>query len=269
MRRFAAAFIAASVTLSLSPPEVLFAQTPAFVRVSVTDSTHQPVVGADLAVLALRGTLYMVGRSDAAGHGAFRVDSTRLHYEIVARKLGYAPDHRNLTLRAGDTTVVDIVLARSANPLDTVRVIESQLDRDKRPYLGADEIAANKDLTMSLADVLVSIRSDIQYQSFRCQQMPVDVGIRLRGPIPPPGGYRQRLDTTLFSNMQVFIDGEAVSRTLDPGHLIRTEHIAEVRYVNCYDQPPPGMPVLPWPALYVKLKPGVDWDLRHGSFEKR
>ena len=82
----------------------------------------------------------------------------------------------------------------------------------------------------------------------------------VRGPIPATR------DDLL--KMEVYVNGRWVPPEWDPGHLIHSEHIAEVRYVDCFDKSMPGLPQLPWGALYVTLKPGIDWNLKRGSFER-
>ncbi len=45
---------------------------------------------------------------------------------------------------------------------------------------------------------------------------------------------------------------------------MRAEHVDVIRLVNCWDTSMPG--VGSKNALYVSLKPGIDWDWRRGSF---
>jgi hypothetical protein len=45
---------------------------------------------------------------------------------------------------------------------------------------------------------------------------------------------------------------------------VRAEHLLEIRLVNCWDTSLPGVGAKN--ALYVSLKPGIDWDWKRGSF---
>jgi hypothetical protein len=45
---------------------------------------------------------------------------------------------------------------------------------------------------------------------------------------------------------------------------VRAEHLQEIRLVNCWDTSLPGVGAKN--ALYVALKPGVDWNWKVGSF---
>jgi hypothetical protein len=44
---------------------------------------------------------------------------------------------------------------------------------------------------------------------------------------------------------------------------IRSEHLAEVRYVNCWDTSMSGLGTNN--AIYIVLKPGIAWDWGRGS----
>src|SRR5579862_3369248 len=58
--------------------------------VMIIDSTNAPVAGADVAVVRGLNEPVSRGVSDSGGRRSFFFDSDTAHYQVVARKLGYA-----------------------------------------------------------------------------------------------------------------------------------------------------------------------------------
>jgi hypothetical protein len=245
----------------LSGARLLDAQQPTrptVVRVHVADSTHAAVQGADV-VLTVAGSAAVRTRTDSAGLAALRV-SAPWAGRLLVRKLGFDSVMTDVSRSAADTIrPIEIVLRRIAERLGPVVVRDRSLPLARQPYVGAAEIAASSRSMLSLADVVGKLRPDIAYQSRKCLSSPA-LGPMTRGSIP-----RGRLVGTP-KGVEVYVNGRHVPAEWDPWDMIHAEHIEEVRYVNCFDRSIPDLKALPWPAVYVVLKPGVDWNLSRGSF---
>ena len=62
------------------------------------------------------------------------------------------------------------------------------------------------------------------------------------------------------------MNGRWIPPEWDPWNSISSDHIAEIRYVNCNDKSIPGLPERAWASVYVTLKPRIGWSLRTGSY---
>lgn len=228
------------------------------VRVRVSDTARAPVADAD-ATLERGGAPAIHARTDAAGEARL-VAPPDSGYRLIVRKLGYDQVATPLSLRAADSVwTVEVILPPLALWLAPVVVKDRNLPRARQPYIDSTEIASSNRSILSLADVLGKLRFQVDYQSRKCLSPP-QLGFMTRGLIPrardekvPPG--------------VVYVNGRQFPREFDPWDMIHAEHIQELLYVNCFDGSIPGLPKLSWPAVYVVLKPGYDWDEKQGSFK--
>jgi hypothetical protein len=232
------------------------------VRILVSDSARAPLRDADVALLKNGNEPVMIGRTDAAGLYVIRFEPEKATYSVLARQIGFAPATRTVEPTLGDTITVSLVLARGQRyALDTVRITERELPLPKRPFLGAEEIAADTHSILSLGDALAVLRADIAYQSYRCVSSGRARGPIVRGRIPPRRGT-----TRPPTQARVYVNGRWIPPEWDPWNSISSDHIAEIRYVNCNDKSIPGLPERAWASVYVTLKPGIGWSLRTGSY---
>ena len=169
---------------------------------------------------------------------------------------------RRLAAAAGDTLALEILLAKLPKALDTIRVVERELPLARRTFVDSSEIARDKRSILSLGDVLGALRPDISYQSYRCVA-PANHGVIISGGIIPMS-HRVVHPPYLA---RVYINGRWFPPEFNPWQAIHSEHIAEVRYVNCLDNSVPGLPERAWASVYVVLKPGILWDYKRGSYE--
>jgi hypothetical protein len=219
----------------------------AVVRVRVTDTTRMPLPDVDVAVIKNDTIAIRIGRTNSSGWFTVSFQAEGASYTVAARKLGYVQKARGLAIGSGDTTTVELSLSHLPPSLDTVRVSGEKLSLDKQPYVGADEIARDTRGIFTLNDVLRKLRPDIGYQSYRCPTTPVSTR------------------RVAYARPRVYINGELIPAEWGPGGSIKAEHIAEIRYINCFDQSIPGLPEKPWPSIYVVLKPGYVWEYKRGS----
>jgi hypothetical protein len=127
-------------------------------------------------------------------------------------------------------------------------------------FLDSAEIAHSKRAIYDALDAVLKLRPYMLYDWDRCRNETVQNvwinGRRVlfmagRTPIPRPvraarlrAGEPPAVDSVLAT--------------------IKSEHVAELRLVNCWDHSLPGMGMSD--AIFVTLKPGVSWDWNRGTF---
>jgi hypothetical protein len=234
--------------------------TPAGVRVQVhvSDTARAPVADAE-AVLTHGSRQDIRSRTDSAGNARL-VAPPDTGYQLVVRKLGYDQVVTPMSLHARDTVLtVEVQLPPLVRWLAPVVVKDKSLPRARQPYIDSAEIASSSRSILSLRDVVGKLRFQVDYQSTKCLAPP-PVGFVVAGVIPRARGIH-------VPNAVVYVNGRQYPREWDPWDNVHAEHIQEVLYVNCFDGSIPGLPKLSWPAVYVVLKPGYDWDAKQGSFQ--
>lgn len=256
MAKTIAVFVTTLLVAAVLPP--LHAQAaPGTLRVHVTDSLRAPIAGAD-ATLSRGDSMIARARTDSAGDATLHAPAPA-SYDLHVRRVGFDRADQSIDLRpSGPLTLVEVELTRLVQRIGPVVIADSRLSLDKRPYIDAAEIAASNRAVLSLDDVIGKLRPNVAYQSARCL------------PLPPSGPIDSPLIPRGFSvrplQAVVYVNGRRVPREWNPWDSIHAEHIQEVQYVNCLDGSIPGLPKLPWPAVYVVLKPGYDWDPDQGSY---
>jgi hypothetical protein len=263
-RRFVAGLVAAFLILG-GRLAIARAQGRQFVvRVLVTDSSRSPLGGAVVTVIRDGAGLVQFGRTDAEGRATFALQRDDGSYRVAARQLGYSQAASQPLTTTIDTILVTLILVRLPPArLDTVRVAERPLTLAKQPFVGADEIAHDTRSVLSLRDVVLELRPDIDYQAYRCMRVAPRIPIS-RGGIPRSRIRRSR-GVPDPPSARVYVNGVWVEPEDDPWNSIHADHIAELRYVNCNDRSIPGLPSSPFASIYVVLKPGIEWDIKGGS----
>jgi hypothetical protein len=237
-------------------------------RVRVTDVSRSPLADVDLALIKNDTEAVMLGRTNPAGRFAFPFRPESAGYTLAARKVGYVQMVWPLARALKDTVAVDLSLVRATSVQDTIRAIQERLPLAKQPYLGADEIARDTRGIYSLGEVLKKLRPDINYQGVPCVTKPKGTGpaqaTRLGGNGRPIGPVRSA-DPATPAALRIYVNGMWIPDDFHPLIEIHAEHIAELRYVPCLVDAVPGLPPTSWPSIYIVLKPGAGWDLKHGS----
>ncbi len=264
----------AVVCLALGLPETkneALAQSPKLtVSVLVSDTVRKGL--ADVEVFLIQDTIGAViaGRTDAAGRYVFAIDAGSGHYAVAARKVGFSPARTDVPSTRQDTVQLELVLlAVPAIELDPVRIAAAP--RGKNYFLDSAEIARTTRRTILNAyDALRRLRPDMLGDRGRCQE-PVDNvwvnGRRVLWMARFQPGYPSTSALTSSARRGTVV---RVAASREPAIVdsilasIKREHIAEIRYVNCWDHSMAGMGTSN--AVFVVLKPGVAFDWFRGSY---
>jgi hypothetical protein len=265
--RFTETLAAAALLLAGNEAEIARAQTrPLVIRVRVTDSARAPLSGADVTVIRDGAGLVQFGRTDASGRVTFSIQIEDGSYRVSARQIGYSQASSQPLTSTTDTIAVNLILSRLPPALlDTFRVAERPLPLAKQPFVGADEIARDKRSVLSLRDVVLEMRPDIDYQAYRCFRVAPRVPIN-RGNIPR-SHMRRASGVPDPPSARVYLNGVWIQPEDDPWNSIHADHIAELRFVNCGDRSIPGLPPSPFASVYVVLKRGIGWDNKIGTHQ--
>jgi hypothetical protein len=235
----------------------------AYVRVTARDSSGMPVAGAELTVS--RGLKDVVTRTttDAYGRGFLTVqvkDSS--DFQVTMRKIGYKRGDRFFEVGPRDTAVVNIVVADpTTNAMAPVKVTAKREDKFNSYYLTADEIEASDRYMDNAWEVVKTLRPVMLTSKGGCATGAQEVwvnGERIRLPLRPTGlaAARARVNVPLrarFSYIPVSVLSD-----------IAPEHIAEIRYHDCFDTSMAR--VGNNDAIFVTLKPGVVYVQDVGSY---
>jgi hypothetical protein len=228
------------------------------VRVHVSDTARAPVAGAE-ALLTRRNRPDIRARTDSSGEARL-LAPVDTGYQLVVRKLGYDQVVTPMSLETTDTVwTVEVQLPPLALWLAPMVVKDRRLPVARQPYVAAAEITSSSRSMLSLRDVVGKLRFQVDYQATKCLSPP-PVAFVDEGLIPRARGIH-------VPNAVVYVNGRQYPREWNPWDNVHAEHIQELLYVNCFDGSIPGLPKLSWPAVYVVLKPGYDWDAKQGSFK--
>jgi TonB-dependent starch-binding outer membrane protein SusC len=147
-RRLSTVGILAIALAVLGSPAPVSAQDPGSIRGTVVDpATRQPLTGVQVTVRGTtRGTL-----TDA--RGAFLVTNVAPGtYTLRLELLGYRPFERQVTVQAGQATVVEVEMASSAIGLDEI-VVTGTAGRTTRRALGNSVSTVNAAAVTEVAPV--------------------------------------------------------------------------------------------------------------------
>lgn len=229
------------------------------VRVVAPDSTAIP--GVNVAISRSDRGAILVGRTDATGTHSFRVRLDPGAYSVLARRPGFSKAEERLTFGLADTLHVELTLQpRNATELARVRV-------EARPssyVLSSAQIAASGRPIRDAFEAVQKLRPRMLYDRDRCKGEAVQ-NVWINGErvlfmaynaivLPPATLVDAR--SRLRPRQPVAVDSVLAS--------VRSEHLLEIRLVNCWDNSFPGTGAKN--ALYVALRPGVDWSWKRGSF---
>jgi hypothetical protein len=250
------------LTALLAFPAALLAQehTQVVVHVQLRDSSGVAIPGVNVVVLRDSADAVAFSVSNSAGQSNFVFDEDdKSSYSISTRRVGYTATERTLDKSAKDTINMMMLLVRIPG-LDTVRVVATPLRLARQPFIDAAEIAKSKRSILSLRDVVGKLRPEIDYQAHRCvvDAQPIS---HMSPLIPAARGIH------IPRAARVYVNGRWIPGDWDPWNSIHSEHIAEIRYVNCMDDSIPGLPAKAFPSVYVQLKPGYTWSLHDGSYQ--
>jgi hypothetical protein len=278
-----AAVAALAAAAAVAP---LSAQTAArtVVRVRVADSAGVAVPDAEVAVVRGLNDVVVRGTTDSAGRRVLAAPLAPGDYHLVVRKLGMARVDRFFTAGLRDTLAFEVVARRPAQSLAAVRVVEQEDLRRKSYFIDAEEIARSADRLVDATDIVNRLRPDMIYGrggGHVCRRAVESVwvnGARIRLVEIDQGIAAEKRIQTLSYRVRVPKDGKRVPRAIIPpkgrvamnAHVlsvlasIRPEHVAEMRGTDCFDFSVGR--ASSESAVFVVLKPGVDYDPGIGSY---
>ena len=234
----------------------------AVIQVIVTQDNGAPIAEANLLLRRAGGVDPLVGTTDAGGKHAFVIEVDTGRYTLVVRKVGYVGATRNVpTLVTGQTIAMTIVLVHLPMTLDTVR----SLADIKKYRLDAADIAASSRVIDNALDAIRKLNRDMLGDGGRQCPMVDNVWINgkrvffvVRGPKGIGGG-------TVHISAPQIASALAGSNPLPVLASVKSEHIEQMTYVNCWDRSM-GSHMGADDALHITLKPGIAWNWKFGSY---
>jgi hypothetical protein len=267
-----AALGAASLVLALQAGAQ--APTTGALRVRVTDPAGAPV--SDATVTLVRGMKEVIaqGTTGADGVRLLTAPLSSEEVQLVVRRIGFARADQFLVRLAADTLPVAVTLTPSVTSLEAVKVVDRQSIRRRRLSIDADAIAASRAPLASALDVVESLRPVMIYglvgDGMFCaglQHVWVNGrNIRLVSPNEAVAVRQGQVDAMRrvsprlrrYGRNSLSVDVQSVLAS------IRPEHIATLQGTDCND------PVVrndrSRAAVFVTLKPGVQFSERRGSY---
>jgi hypothetical protein len=270
-------FVLLLLSMGSSAGRVAFGQTSAnpasvIVRLHVAAADGSAVEGVAFSVRDSAKAATATAVSDASGRAMVRLTTVSTELQYSARKIGWTGGDGRVSVSARDTIDIEVRLERTAQLLDTVRTIDTHERILSNNYdLGAAEIAASHRYITDAFDALRDLRPSMLGD--RMRYCPYLQNLWVNGVRQPLGPWEPIVPfTSAGSGVRADGSGRRPLRAGGlPAHapagsplaLIKSEHIAELHYTSCWQSSAVGMHGEN--ALFVILKPGVDFDLRHGS----
>jgi len=235
----------------------------AFVQITAKDSTGAVIPSAEIVVTRGLKEVVAQGATNDQGKGlvSFEVKDSS-DFQVTMRKIGYLRSDRFFAVGPYDTARVTIVVARPKSRELAPVVVTADADPKWKSYhLDADDIDR---ATMPLDngwEVIKRLRPDMLTSRGGCATGAQNVwvnGKRIRLPLMPTGMVAARARVGVpararFSYVPVSVLSE-----------IAPEHIQEIMYHDCFDHSMAA--VGNNDAIFITLKPGVDYQVNVGSF---
>jgi hypothetical protein len=253
------------VALSLLASSAV-AQSPttrAYVRVTAKDSSGAPVQAAEIVIRSGLKDVVAQGTTDDEGRGVFAVtvkDSS--DFQITMRKIGYRRGDRFFGVGPRDTAVINLIVPRPAtNTLAAMTVTAKRENKLTSYELTADDIENASGFLENGWEVVKQLRPMMLTSRGGCATGAQEIwvnGKRIRLPLYPTGLAAARAMVNAPPRTRVSYVPVSVLSDIAP------EHIAEIRYHDCFDT---SMAVVGNnDAIFVTLKPGVVYVQDVGSF---
>jgi hypothetical protein len=269
--RLATSFVAHGLGALLTAASVAHAQELALprsviVRVTVVGNDGAGLAGVNLAISRQSVGAILSGRTNDSGVSVFRIAIEPGDYAVLARRPGFAPVDTALTFDRSDTVVV-VLRLQQAPPTQLAPVT---IEASRSNYvLDASQIAASRRPIRDALEALRKLRPSMLHDRDRCRTDPVDNvwvnGRRVLFMASQTPIFEARSSVGAGSKVATVRKRQGEPPAVDSVLAsIRAEHISQIRLVNCWDTSLPGVGANN--ALYVSLKPGVDWDWKRGSF---
>jgi hypothetical protein len=251
------------------------------IRVAVIDSAMQPVPGVALSVVRGLNQRLASGTTDSTGRSVLRVPNDTGAYQVVGRRIGYQRAVHFFAKAVADTIGIQLEMRRAVQVLDAVAVTEKEDVGRKSYHIDADDIANSTRTIIDATDIVTKLRPDmLDGRSGTCglqnvwvngnyiEFAPENEHALLRRGSPPPvprsgpvfsmkGGVSPRGQHSTPQQRAANVVWSVLAS-------IKPEHIDEINYVDCFRDPVHKRNSDN--AVYVVLKPGVDFIAGLGSF---
>lgn len=267
IRDWAMLAIVMTSTVSLVAPFAA-AQTPTqppapsptgfgIVRISVVNERGQPVANARIDFSADSGGPTLSAFTDSAGRRSVRLAATGGGYEYLVRRIGFAERTGSFALAAGASIDVAVTLKRVAQQLEAV---QTNARENRLSYsITAEQIANSGRHDIDAYNILHGMRPNMMGD--RMRDCPYTEYFWVNGHRIPLAPW-EAVVPMQSAHVRVPMPHSPPNSPLT---MIKPQHIAEMHYVNCLDQTVPNTP-FHHNALFVTLKAGVGFDLKHGSY---
>ena len=234
------------------------------------------VVGSDgsglrdvnVAVSQARIGAFLAGRTNDSGLHVFKASLQPGAYTLLARRPGFLPGETRFDVVNSDS--VSVIVRLTASPAAELAPVVVEARRSNYVLTRSDMIASGRQIRDAF-EALRKLKPSMLYDKDRCRAEVVDNvwinGRRVLFMAKQVPAFGTRVPRAVGA-MRVTTSGGG-TRSEPPAvdsvlASIRAEHVEEIRLVNCWDTSLPGMGANN--ALYVALKPGIDWDWKRGSF---
>ena len=251
----------ASLAAGMAQGVAAQATAQAVVRTFVVDSAGAAVTTAELTILHGLTAVVARGTTDRFGRATLRFTAEPGDYDLVVRKIGYPRSDRLFAIEPRDTVSLSVVVPPpSARSLDPVKVT-ARADLKSRVYsIDADAIAASTRPLFTAWDIITKLRPDMAGGRAPCNDDRLNLWVN-----------GQRIRFVPLNEMAIAREHiprrQAVRGIYDvlfALYEIQPEHIAEMRFHDCFDTSVPD--VGGSNALFVVLKQGVVYSPGEGSF---
>jgi hypothetical protein len=254
-------FLGAALSFGIASSAAAQRSKQSVVRVFVVDSAGTAVTGAELAVVRGLNAVIAHGSTDHYGRASLGFAGDDGEYDIVVRKIGYPRSDRVFEMGSRDTIALSIVISPPiAKTLDAVRVTAKQDIKTKVYSIDADAIAASTRPLFTAWDIVTKLRPDMAGGRAPCSDDRINLwvnGSRIRF-VPTNDMAMAREHISRSQSVSGISDIVFALYEIEP------EHIAEMRFRDCFDTTVPD--VGGSNALFVVLKPGVVYEPGAGSF---
>jgi hypothetical protein len=231
--------------------------TAGLVRLRMIDEQGNPVASVRVDVRPDSGGVLLTVYTDSAGRQTIRLASTAARYEYSARRIGYVASTGSFAVAPRAAIDVAVTLTHAVQQLDAVRTTARE---NLMSYsITSDQIASSGRNDQNAYNVLS--RSRLNMFGDKMRGCPYVRYIWING---------QRLALAPWEAV-IPLQSTRVEVPMphsppnSPLTLIKPQHIAEIRYVNCWDSTVPNSPFY-HNALFVSLKSGIGFDFRRGSY---
>jgi hypothetical protein len=261
------------------------------VTVRVRDTANLAVSGADVSIVLGLNQRRGAAATDQRGIATMHIVAAEASadYQLVVRRIGYERSDRFFRM-PHDSLTLDVVLRRAAQELSPIVVTAEQDIKRKAYHVGADDIAASREVLIDATDILAKMRPDM-ICGRNCSPM-ASVAAITRNPVRKCPGLAffqpQRCpvdDSPPSVATNVWVNGRrlriaplnemAVARQhgvlagLSPATMsvlseIKPEHIAEMTYLDEFDTSVDKIGAQG--GLFIVLKPGVAYEPGRESY---